>query len=156
MTRKGVPCGNRAAPWGTGTKSESLPKVYALQFTPRQKQHRTAEMNKRGPLSQRALRMQAIWSRSRDRENNFFWKWSTVAWAAETYGLRYVRDAIHWFFRKFNVDRVNSLRAFKAAAHLIMMCTATAPLFKQHLHPFMAATAAGIPLSYEDIIMDPL
>ena len=70
----------------------------------------------------------------------------------------YVRDAIHWFLHKFNVDLVDTVQAFKAAARL--MCPATAPLLNPtpasiHLPQF---TAAGIPLSFlnEDIIMDGL
>ena len=59
----------------------------------------------------------------------------------------YVRDAIHWFLHKFNVDPVDTVQAFKAPARL--MCPATAPLLNPtpasiHLSQF---TAAGIPLS---------
>ena len=64
--------------------------------------------------------------------------------------------AIHWFlYNKFNVDLVDTLRAFKAAACLV--CPATAPLpnptpasvyWPQQLRTF--------PFLNEDIIMDGL
>ena len=38
-------------------------------------------------------------------------------------------DAIHWFLHKFKIYLVDTLRAFKAAAHL--MCPATAESFTQ-------------------------
>ena len=43
----------------------------------------------------------------------------------EAYGQDYLHDAIHWFLHKFKIERVDTLRAFKAAARL--MCPATAP-----------------------------
>ena len=60
----------------------------------------------------------------------------TVAWT-EAYGQDYLHEAIHWFLHKFKIERVDTLRAFKAAARLV--CPATAP----SLNP----TAADIPLS---------
>ena len=100
-----------------------------------------------GRLSQRALRMQAIWSWSLGERKSF--REVTVAWSCRgiwTYVV-YVRDAIHWFLHKFNVDPVDTVQAFKAKARL--MCPATAPLLNRtpasfHLPQF---TAAGIPLS---------
>ena len=86
-----------------------------------------------GRLSQRALRMQAIWSWSLGESKSF--REVTVAWSCRgiwTY-VAYVRDAIHWFLHKFNVDLVDTVQALKAAARL--MCPATAPL----LHPTPAS-----------------
>ena len=65
----------------------------------------------------------------------------------------YVRDAIHWFLHKFNVDLLDTLQAFKAAARL--MCPATAPL----LNPTSASVhlpqqLRAFPFLNEDIIMD--
>lgn len=45
----------------------------------------------------------------------------TAAWA-ENYGRQSVRDAVHWFLEKFNVQFYTTMRAFKAAR---MMCPAT-------------------------------
>ena len=77
-----------------------------------------------------------------------------MAWAG-AYGQGYVRDAIHWFFHKFNVDLVETLRAFKATARL--MCPATA-LF---LNPTPASVhwrqqLRVVPFLNEGIIMDGL
>ena len=86
------------------------------------------------------LRLQAIWSWS-GKKTSFFGKWR---WLEH----RRMDRAIHWFlYNKFNLDLVDTLRAFKAAPCLV--CPATAPL----LNPTpastdsLAATAADIPLS---------
>ena len=58
---------------------------------------------------------------------------------------------IHWFLHKFNVDLVDIVQAFKAAARLMCPAAATAP--DPLLNPTHASihlpqfTAAGIPLS---------
>ena len=74
----------------------------------------------------------------------------TVAWA-EAYGQSCVRDAIHWFLRKFNVDFADTLRAFKAAR---LMCPATAP----SLNPTPASIQQlrAFPFLNEDAIVDGL
>ena len=64
---------------------------------------------------------------------------------------------IHWFLHKFNVGLVDTLRAFKAAARLIVMCPATAPL----LNPTPASVQwpqqlRAFSFNNEDIIMDGL
>ena len=69
----------------------------------------------------------------------------TVAWA-EAYRQGCVRDAIHWFLHKFNVDLVDTLR---------LMCPAIAPL----LNPTAASVhwpkqQRALPFENEDIIMD--
>ena len=63
--------------------------------------------------------------------------------------------AIQWFLHKFNVDLVDTLRAFKAAACL--MCPATAPL----LNPTPASVhwpqqLGTLPFLNENMIMDGL
>ena len=65
--------------------------------------------------------------------------------------------AIHWFLHKFNVDLVDTLRAFKAAACL--MCPATAPLLS--LNPTPASVhwpqqLRTFSFLNENIIMDDL
>ena len=68
----------------------------------------------------------------------------------------YVRDAMHCFLHKFNVDLVDTVQAFKAAARLMCPAAATAPLPAQpntwsfHLPQQLRA----FPFLNEDIIMD--
>ena len=85
--------------------------------TPRQKQHCTAEMHQRRP-SQSACPT-AIWCRKQVFSGSD---------GGIGRGIRTGLCDIHWFLHKFNVDLVDALRAFKAAARLIMMCPANAPL----------------------------
>ena len=67
----------------------------------------------------------------------------------------YVRDAIHWFIHKFNVDLVDTVQAFKAAAGL--MCPATAPLLNPTPASFhLPQQLRAFPFLNEDIIMDGL
>ena len=67
----------------------------------------------------------------------------------------YVRDASHWFLHKFNVDLVDTVQAFKAAARL--MCPATAPLLNPTPASFhLPQQLRAFPFLNEDIIMDGL
>ena len=69
--------------------------------------------------------------------------------------MLYVRDAIHWFLHKFNVDLVDTVQAFKAAACL--MCPATAPLLNPTPASFhLPQQLRAFPFLNEDIIMDGL
>ena len=61
-------------------------------------------------------------------------------------------SAIHWFLHQFNVDLVDTVQAFKAAARL--MCPATAPLFNPT--PASNLQLRAFPFLNEDIIMDGL
>ena len=104
-------------PWRT--ELEPLPKMYALQYTPPKATWDCGKCTSKDHLSQRVLRMLAIWSWS-GKKTSFFGKWR---WPEH----RRMNRAIHWFlYNKFNVDLVDTLRAFKAAACLV--CPATAPL----------------------------
>ena len=55
----------------------------------------------------------------------------------------YVRDAIHWFLHKFNVDLVDTVQAFKAAARLMCPAAATAPLLNPTPDPFTCLNSCG-------------
>ena len=130
-------CGSMWWPRRCVRRTEPLPKMYALQYT----QHGPRKMHQQGPPQSACPAHAGIWSWS-GKKTSFFGKWR---WLEH----RRMDRAIHWFlYNKFNVDLVDTLWAFKAAACLV--CPATAPL----LNPThasarsLAATAADIPLFF--------
>ena len=127
-------------------RTEPLPKMYALQYTPQQRQHRTAK-NARARTTSTSVSVPYACRKSgpeAGRKQDF--SEVTVAWA-NAYEQVYANDAIHWFLHRFNVDLVDTLRAFKAAAAARLMCSATASLplpgSIQHLHPFTGRNSCG-------------
>ena len=106
-----------------------------------------------GCLSQRVLRMQAIWSWRLGESKSF--REVTVAWSCRgiwTYVV-YVRDTNHWFLHKFNVDHVDTVQAFKATAPL--MCPGIASLLNPTPASFhLPQQLRAFPFLNEDIIMD--
>ena len=107
----GVACGNSAAAWGAPSHFQRCSLlVSSTKATPD-----CGKCTSEEHLRQRALCMKAFWSSVKQGENKFFfvkWRWlGQRHW----YGLGYMRNAIHWFLHKFNIDLVDTLRAFKAA-----------------------------------------
>ena len=104
-------------------RTKSLPKMYALQH-----EHRTAE-NARARTTSVNMHCAQLYrqsGREAGRKQVFSGSDGGLGNLGQRHGQGYVSDAIHWFLHKFNVDLVDTLRAFVAAACL--MCPATAPL----------------------------
>ena len=74
----------------------------------------------------------------------------TEAWAM-AYGFDCVREAVHFFLRKFNVDFFNTLTAFKAAR---LMCPAT--VRSLGVTPVSVQQLRAFPFLNEDVIINGL
>ena len=73
-----------------------------------------------------------------------------MAWAEE-YGRSCVRDAVHWFQRKFNVELYDTVRAFKAAR---LLCPASVQSLG--VTPENVSQLRAFPFLDEDKIIDDL
>ena len=108
-------------------RTELLPKkMYALQCTPVQKQHRSAE-NARARTT--SVSMSNAYRQSsvvlKQGENKFF-REVTGGLGRGIWTGFCAYDAILWFLHKFNVDLkylVDALREFKAVARLMCHCS---------------------------------
>ena len=141
-TREGLLSGMRK-PRRCVRRTEPLPQMYAPRYTPPKA---TLDCGKCTSPPQSAYCPAHAGNLVLKLEENKFFRRVTVA-LAEAYGQGYVSDAIHWLLHKFNVDLVDTLRAFKAAACLMCPschCSFTQPIACIHS---LAATAAEILLS---------
>ena len=116
-------------------RTEPLPKMYALQYTPPKATCR-GKCTSENHLIQRVYCARRQSGLEAGRKQVFSGSDGGLGGGIWTC-MGYVSDATHWFLHKVNVDQVvDTLRAFKTAACLKYPARAMLLYLTQHLHPF--------------------